>query len=97
MSRENLIQINQLCTHYQVEMSLFYDLHEFGIIEIIAIEDVYFIHEDKITDIEKIIRMHKDLNINLEGIDIVFNLLDKINDLQVELNTVKTKLRLYED
>lgn len=97
MSKEKLILINQLCAHYQVEMSFFSHLHEFGFIEILTIEDSYFIHEDKINDVEKIIRMQKDLNINLEGIDTVLNLLGKIDDLQTELITLKNRLRLYED
>lgn len=97
MSNEKLIPINQLCVHYQVEMSLFFELQDFGIIEILTIEDSYFIHEDKIRVVEKVVRMQKDLNINLEGVDTVLNLLDKINNLQTELNTVKNRLRLYED
>lgn len=97
MSKEKLILVNQLCEHYQVEISLFTELHDFGIIEILTIEDSYFIHEDKISVVEKVVRMQKDLNINLEGIDTVLTLLDKINDLQTELNTVKNRLRLYED
>ncbi len=97
MSKEKLILINKLCTHYKVEMSLFSELHDFGIIEILPIEDSYFIHEDKITIVEKVVRIQKDLNINLEGVDTVLNLLDKINDLQIELNTVKNRLSFYED
>ena len=97
MKKEKLILINKLCTHYQVEMSLFTDLHDFGIIEIITIENSYFIHEDKISKVEKVVRMRKDLNINLEGIDTVLNLLDKINDLKIELNSVKNRLQLYEN
>jgi chaperone modulatory protein CbpM len=97
MSKEKLILINQLCTYYQVEMSLFAELHDFGIIEILSIEDSYFIHEDKISVVEKVVRIQKDLNINLEGVDTVLNLLDKINNLQTELNTVKNRLRLYEE
>lgn len=97
MSKEKLILINQLCTHYQVEMSLFSDMHAFGIIELLTIEDSYFIHEEKISVVEQIIRMKNDLNINLEGIDIVLNLLEKINDLQTDLTAVKNRLQLYED
>jgi len=97
MSRENLIPIEQLCVHYEIEMSFFYELQDFNIIEILSIEDSNFIHEDKISIVEKVVRMQKDLHINLEGVDTVLNLLDKINDLQIELNTVKNRLRLYED
>ena len=97
MSKEKLILVNQLCANYQVEISLFSELHDFGIIKILTIEDSCFIHEDEISVVEKVVRMQKDLNINLEGIDTVLNLLDKINDLQTELNTVKNRLRLYED
>ncbi|NVK65119.1 MAG: MerR family transcriptional regulator [Flavobacteriales bacterium] len=97
MSEDKLIPIEQLCVHYEIETSLFYELHDFNIIEILSVEDSIFIHEDKIGVVEKVVRMQKDLNINLEGIDTVLNLLDKINDLQTELNAVKNRLRLYED
>jgi len=97
MNKEKLIPIEQLCVHYEIEMSLFQELHDFNIIEVLSIENSSFIHEDKITIVEKVVRMQKDLNINLEGVDTVLNLLDKIDDLQTELNAVKNRLRLYED
>ena len=97
MSKENLISVQQLCEYYQVEISFFSELHDFGIIDMITIENSHFIYEDKVSVLEKVVRMQKDLNINLEGIDTVLNLLVKINDLQTELNTVKNRLRLYED
>ena len=97
MSKENLILVNKLCTHYEVEMVLFHHLQELGIIELKTIDDSHFIHEDKIGVVEKVIRIHRDLNVNLEGVDTVLNLLEKINALQTELNTVKNRLRLYEE
>jgi hypothetical protein len=42
------------------------------------------------------IRIHKELDINTEGIDVVFNLLQKIDTLQNELISTKNRLRLYE-
>jgi hypothetical protein len=67
-----------------------------GLIQIEIIEQNQFIHQDQIRDLEKIIRLHNELNVNLEGIDIVFNLLEKERELRNELNTLKNKLRLYE-
>ncbi len=97
MSLDNFIPLNQLCTHYKVEMSFFNNLSDYGLIEIITIEQSHFVHKDKASDIEKIIRMHLELNINFEGIDTTFNLLEKINALQAELTIVRNRLRLYED
>lgn len=92
MSKKNFILINNLCKHYNVEMSFFNNLNEFGLIEIISVEESQYIHYDKIIDIEKMIRIHQELNINLEGIDVVFNLLNKIEELQNELIITKNKL-----
>ena len=48
-------------------------------------------------EIEKMIRMHQELDVNIEGIDVVFNLLQKIDSLQKELANVRNRLRLYEN
>jgi len=97
MSKENFIPLTKLCTHYKVEMSFFSNLSEIGLIEIVTIEQSPYIHPDKINDIEKMIRIHHELNINMEGIDVVFNLLQKIDTLQNELISIKNRLDLYEN
>lgn len=97
MDKEKLIPIEQLCLHYEVEMSLFYELQEFEIIEIHSIEDSVFIHEDKVGMLEKVLRMQQDLNLNLEGVDAVLKLLNKIDNMESELRLLKNRLRLYED
>lgn len=97
MSTENFIPINILCTHYKVEMSFFSRLNENGLLEITTIDDTRYVHFEKISEIEKIIRMHNDLDVNVEGIDVVFNLLEKIDKLQNELTSLRNRLRLYED
>lgn len=97
MRKENLIPIDQLCTHYHVERSFFNGLVEFELIEITTIEQTRYLHVDSLAELEKIIRLHQDLYINLEGIDTVLNLLNKIDVLQTELSSMKNKLGLYED
>jgi hypothetical protein len=97
MTIENLILIEKLCTHYEVELSFFKDLDNIGLIKILIVEENHFIHKDQLTDLEKIFRLHQELNLNLEGIDVVFNLLQKVEDLQKELNSVNNRLSLYED
>lgn len=97
MSKENFIPLHKLCELYKVEMSFFSSLNEIGLIQITAIEESQYIHKDKITDIEKMIRMHRDLDINIEGIDIAFNLLQKIDELENEIISIKNRLKIYEN
>jgi hypothetical protein len=66
-------------------------------VEIQTMEQVHYIHQDSIYEIEKMIRMHQELDVNIEGIDVVFNLLQKIDTLQKELVKVKNRLRFYEN
>ena len=96
MNTENLISTQVLCSHYNIEISFVDALNQMGLIRIEIIEQSQFIHQDQISDLEKIIRLHNELNLNLEGIDIVFNLLEKERELQHELTILKNKLRLYE-
>jgi len=97
METQEIIAITDLCSTYQLEVSFFNALSDVGLIEIITRKKVSYLHQDALTDIEKMIRMHQDLNVNIEGIDVVFNLLNKVDELQNELNATKNRLRLYED
>lgn len=96
MRTENLIPVATLCTHYKVEMSFISDLKEIGLLELEIIEQTPYIHQDKISEFEKMIRMHHELEVNLEGIDVIFNLLNRVEILQNELNKVKGRLGIYE-
>ena len=97
MDTQNLILIENLCLHYKIEYSFFDDLDKIGLIQIEIIEQHKFIHQDKISDLEKMIRLHHELNVNLEGIDIVFNLLQKESELKEQVNALQNRLRLYEN
>ena len=97
MEIKDFIPVIQLCSHYKVEISFLNELHEVGLIEIVTIEQTSYLHQDKINDVEKMIRIHHELKVNTEGIDVVFNLLQKVDDLQSELNTIRDRLRLYEN
>ena len=96
MKKKYLISAQILCSQYNIEISFVDALNKMGLIQIEIIEQNQFIHQDQISDLEKIIRLHNELNVNLEGIDIVFNLLEKERELRNELNTLKNKLRFYE-
>jgi hypothetical protein len=96
MSTENYIPIAQLCTYYEVEIAFIERLDASGFIELETIADERHLHQDRIGDIEKAIRLHHELEINAEGIDVIFNLLQRIEALQNEVHTLRNRLRRFE-
>lgn len=97
MNEKPLIPTQTLCSHYNIEISFVDALNKMGLIKIEIVEQKQFLHQDQISNLEKIIRLHNELNVNLEGIDVVLNLLEKERKLQNELNSLKNRLRLYEN
>ena len=97
MPAPRLISAEEFCIHHQVEYSFINSLQQFGLIEVKTIEENRFIDAEKLFDLEKFVRLHYDLDINLEGIEAITYLLEKVKSLQEEVNLLKNKLRLYED
>ena len=96
MIKEQFIATQSICRHYDIEISFVNALGEMGLVEIAIVEECPCIHQDSIGDLEKIIRLYNELDVNLEGIDVILNLLEKEKALQEELNALKNRLRLYE-
>lgn len=97
MKQGKLISLNYLCEVYQVEMLFFDSLVEHSLIEIVIIKEDKQIPESNLEKVEQIIRLNKDLGVNPEGIDVIFNLLNKVDALEQELVAVKNRLSIYED
>ena len=95
MDTKNLIPIDQLCGVYEIPESFIDDLCSYELVEVIDTDDARFIPQDHIKDIEKLMRLHFDLNINYEGLDVVMHLLERIEELEKEVNYLKNKLSIY--
>jgi len=91
----DLITQEECCTQYNIEISFIQALNEFGLIEIIIVEEKPFIPVTQLTELEKFIRLHYDLNINMEGIDVIANLLAKVKSLQKEIGYLKNRLQVH--
>ncbi|MGO2101485.1 MAG: chaperone modulator CbpM [Psychroflexus halocasei] len=96
MKKQDFIETKTICYHYNIEVSLINTLSEMQLINIEIIEEKPCIHQDEIGHLEKIIRLRDELNVNLEGIDVILNLLEKEKELKEKVNFLKNRLRLYE-
>jgi hypothetical protein len=96
MTPENLIPATDFCSHHQVEVSFIQTLQDYGLIELKVVEGTGFINAEELTEVERLKRLHYDLQINMEGLDAVRNLLQQMQNIQQEIADLKARLRLYE-
>ncbi len=97
MSTINLVLIDDFCTHHQIEFSFINALNENGLIEIISIDQLDYIAIEHLPILEKWSRMYFELGINVEGIETIQHLLDRIGDLQHEVSVLRNRLGQFED
>jgi hypothetical protein len=96
MQIENLIDINEICASHNIEISFIISLQKTGLIEIISVDDAMYVETEQLYQLEKWINLHYDLDINIEGIETINYLLDRISTLQNEIGELRNRLRLYE-
>ena len=96
MKSEDLILIDLFCLHHGIEGTFIAALQDHGMVDIIVREEKEYFAIEQLSFIEKIIRLHNELEINLENIDVIMNLLNRIDNLQTQLVSAQNKLKFLE-
>ena len=96
MQTENLIPINELIINYNIEISFINILKSAGLIQIETVDDTIYIHTDQIQRLEKMVRLYFEMDINIEGIETITYLSERISLLQNEINSLNNRLKFYE-
>jgi len=96
MQTDYLIAVDEFCTNHHIETSFINSLQKNGLIEIITIKEAVFIDSAQLRQLEKIVRLYYELDINLEGIETINYLLQRIGSLQDEVRMLRNTLSIYE-
>ncbi|HLO60819.1 MAG TPA: chaperone modulator CbpM [Lentimicrobium sp.] len=97
MKNDELVSVIEFCKNHQAELSFVSSLKESGLIDFVFIEGQAYININHLRQLETMISFHYDLEINLEGIETIIELLNRINDLQHRLAYLQEKLKLLEE
>lgn len=95
MDTKDLISVTQFCKHHNIPISFLKSLNEIELVEIISTKEELYIQTTQIRIVEKLIRLHYELDINLEGIHVVHNLLQQVESLQKEVIDLNNRLSFY--
>ena len=96
MTTEPLIAVEVFATHQGVEPTFVLALHERGLIQVTVVHEQPFLEPEQLSRVEQLARLHYDLDINLEGLEAICHLLDRMDAAQHDLRILRERLRLYE-
>ena len=84
-----LFKIVDICRVHRLEETFVYELYHNGLIEIILKDEQNYIDEEQLLLIEKFSNWHYDLELNIQGIEVIARLLGRIEQLQQEVRALK--------
>lgn len=91
MTPEELIPTKDFCTFHDIEYSFIDSLGNSGLINVKSVQQNTYIQADEMSKLEKFIRLHYDLDINIEGIETINYLLEKMEKLQKEIQSLRNR------
>lgn len=97
MLTEEMIPANEFCTYHNIELSFIHALQDYDLIEIITLQEQVFVPKNQLQQLEKIVRLHYEMDINLEGIETITHLLQKVSMLQQHILELNNRLVMYEN
>ncbi len=97
MTTTTLISTRDFCTWHQVEYTFIHSLREAGLLEITIMDQDEYIPETQLQKLEKMARLHHDLDINIAGIEAITHLLERMEAIQDEMRILRNRLSRYEE
>lgn len=96
MEEKNYILLEHFCQHSSIADSFLKSLIEFDLITHKKMQDDFYILDEEISDIERMFRLHDDLGVNIEGLDVINEMLNRIQKMEEEMNYLRKRLSIYE-
>lgn len=96
MQTDEPIPVNEFCIHHKIELSFIQSLKDVGLIEVIQLDEKLCVPLSQLPQLEKLVRLYYEMDINLEGIETITYLLNRMNDMQQQIVKLKNHILLYE-
>lgn len=96
METIEFIPAEQFCVVHNIEITFIHNLQEYGLIEVVYQNETGMIPVHQLETLEKFMRFHYDLDINLEGIQAIAHLLTQMKSMEEQILQLKRKLSFYE-
>ncbi len=92
----DFIIIKEYCQKSHVEPSFIFSLEEGGLIDVQVIEGERYLPAAQLRELERYTHLYYDLSINIEGIDAIRHMLDRMSRLQDEVAQLRRQLQAFQ-
>lgn len=96
MSDKELISIQKVIVHHNLDEQFIESIESFQLIEFVVKDTDKYVYVEQLPTLEKIIRLYYDLEVNMQGIDVINNMLDRMDMMRKTIQQLENKLKLYE-
>lgn len=96
MQSEELIPAEEFCIHHHIDISFIYSLKDSGLIELTSSGEKIYVPLAELSRLEKMVRLYYEMDINLEGIETISYLLERMNSMQQTILQLSNRLERYE-
>lgn len=97
MQTEELVSLQQFCISHHIEQSFIFSLGNAGLVQIVQTEQEVCIPTSELKQLEKMVRFNTEMDINIEGIETITYLLERMQQMQQQITQLNNRLRLYEE
>jgi len=95
MATNKLVAAKSFCLHHKIRYEFITQARDHDLIEVVTENKACYIPYEQLEKLEKMVRLHHELEINLEGIQAIMHLLDQLNQKEKELAKMKNMLAFY--
>jgi hypothetical protein len=88
--KKEAIKLEIFCEFHHVEHQLIYSFIDYGFFEVIKEEEEVFIPNSSLEEVERCVRLSKELGVNLAGLEVINNMRQKMLLLRQELQHLKS-------
>lgn len=90
------ILVSEFCRHHHLETGFIEQLQAYGMIEISRQSEGDALSTEDLSQLEKMVRLHQELNIHPEDLDVVADLISRLEAMQTEMEQIKAQLKSFE-